>query len=288
VTKDPSVPVWHSTSVLVTGHTSLAFDPLVPKGIGSPCWVRFGGYTVATVEPTNAVLACDTAEMVIVSVTEEDDELPVCVVVGTELGATYNPVAEIAPHAVPPRAQAICQVTAVFEVPVTMAVNCTFANVKIEGKLGEITTSGPIVALALPVSAGLAAAIAVMVTPAGLGIVAGAVYEPTEEIVPLVEFPPATPFTCQVTLVFTLPTTDAWKVCDAPADTIADAGVTATVTVGNLDPPPEPPQPTSRPSNAAVNIEEPGPFTLCTLVNGNTRRLDTLHQATASRPMPFI
>lgn len=105
----------------------------------------------------------------------------------------------------------------------------------------------------------------------------------------MVEFPPATPFTCQVTLVFTLPTTDARKVCDVPAGTIAVAGVTATVTVGNrLDPPP-PPQATKRPNSTAVNIEAPGPFIcVCTLVNGNTRRLDTLHQATASRPMPFI
>jgi hypothetical protein len=71
--------------------------------------------------------------------------------------------------------QEICHVTAVFEVPVTVAVNCTFANVRIEGKFGEITTFGPIVAVALPLSAGLATAIAVMVTPAGLGMVAGAV-----------------------------------------------------------------------------------------------------------------
>jgi hypothetical protein len=68
----------------------------------------------------------------------------------------------------------ICQVTVVFEVPVTVAVNCTLPNVKIVGKFGEITTSGPIVAAALPVSAGLAAATAVMVTPEGLGIAAGA------------------------------------------------------------------------------------------------------------------
>jgi hypothetical protein len=182
------------------------------------------------------------------------------VVVGTELGAAYNPVAEIAPHAVPPRLQVICQVTAVFEVPVTVAVNCTFAKVNIEGKLGETATSGPIVALALPVSAGLAAAIAVMETPAGLGIIAGAVYAPMAVIVPVVEFPPATPFTCQVTLVFRLPTTDAWKVCDVPAGTIAAAGVTATVTVGNRMDPPPPPQAINRPNSTAANMEEPGPF----------------------------
>jgi hypothetical protein len=47
------------------------------------------------------------------------------------------------------------------------------------------------------------------------------VYAPNAEIVPVVEFPPATPFTCQVTLVFVLPTTEAWKVWDVPAGTIA-------------------------------------------------------------------
>jgi hypothetical protein len=140
-----------------------------------------------------------------------------------------------------------------------VAVNCTLANVRIEGRLGEITTSGPIVAVALPESAGLAAAIAVMVTPVGLGIVAGAVYAPNDVIVPIVEFPPATLFTCQDTLVFVLPVTVAWKVCVVPAGTIAAAGVTATVTVCNrVEPPLEPPpQAARRPKSKAANMEQP-------------------------------
>jgi hypothetical protein len=200
--------------------------------------------------------------MVTVSVTEADDEVPDCALVGTELGATYNPVEEIAPHAVPPWAQAICQVTAVFDVPVTVAANCTLANVRIEGRLGEIITSGPIVAVAFPVSAGLAAEIAVMATPAGLGIVTGAVYAPNAVIVPTVEFPPATLFTSQDTLVFVLPVTVAWKVCGVPAGTIAAVGVTATVTIGNwVEPPPEPPpQAARRPKSKAAKMEEPHTF----------------------------
>lgn len=43
---------------------------------------------------------------------------------------------------------------------------------------------------------------AVTVTAAGEGTVAGAVYIPVALIVPCVESPPATPFTCHVTAVF--------------------------------------------------------------------------------------
>jgi hypothetical protein len=41
-----------------------------------------------------------------------------------------------------------------------------------------------------------------MVIVFGLGIVAGGVYRPAAEIVPVVLLPPATPFTCHVTAVF--------------------------------------------------------------------------------------
>lgn len=229
------------------------------------------------------------AEIVTESVTEEDVELPVCAMVGTELGATYNPVGEIAPHAVPPRVQAICQVTEVFEVPVTAAVNCTLANVKIEGKFGEITTLGPIVAEAVPVSAGLAAAIAVMVTTVGLGIVAGAVYAPKVEMVPMVEFPPAIPFTCQVTLLLLLPVTVAWKVCGVPAGTIAVDGVTVTVTVGKGvgPPPPPPPQAIKRHRNPAANMEKPHAF-IHTRSLGKHPWFRYFTPVEASRPAVFI
>ena len=45
--------------------------------------------------------------------------------------------------------------------------------------------------------------------PAGAGGVAGAVYKPLEEIVPTVAFPPAIPFTFQVTAVLEVPLTVA-------------------------------------------------------------------------------
>ena len=46
---------------------------------------------------------------------------------------------------------------------------------------------------------GVACVTAVMVKVFGLGIVAGGVYRPVVEIVPVALLPPATPFTCQVT-----------------------------------------------------------------------------------------
>ena len=42
-----------------------------------------------------------------------------------------------------------------------------------------------------------------------VGAIAGAAYSPDGEIVPTVEFPPATPFTCQLTVVFEVPLTFA-------------------------------------------------------------------------------
>jgi predicted enzyme related to lactoylglutathione lyase len=54
-------------------------------------------------------------------------------------------------------------------------------------------------------------------------------------IVPIVELPPATAFTCQVTLEFELPLTCAVNVCVAPRRTLAALGETVTVT-----PPDEP------------------------------------------------
>ncbi|MDE3137522.1 MAG: hypothetical protein KGL59_13175 [Acidobacteriota bacterium] len=61
----------------------------------------------------------------------------------------------------------------------------------------------------LPLAVLLAWLVAVTVTDAGLGRSAGAVYSPPDVIVPTVVFPPATPFTLHVTLVFDDPLTVA-------------------------------------------------------------------------------
>jgi hypothetical protein len=52
--------------------------------------------------------------------------------------------------------------------------------------------------------------------------------------------PPLTPFTDQVTAAFEVPATAAVNACAPPARTLADAGLTVTVTVagGGVVPPP--------------------------------------------------
>ena len=49
---------------------------------------------------------------------------------------------------------------------------------------------------------------------------------------PVALTPPATPFTCQVTVVFDVPVTVAANGCDRPARTFAVFGETDTVTFG--------------------------------------------------------
>jgi hypothetical protein len=88
-------------------------------------------------------------------------------------------------------------VTAVFVVPVTVAVNsCIPLRLSMAVVGATITaTGGAMVIIAVATSVGSATLVAVRVTVAGLGTVAGAKYSPLEFTVPTVEFPPAIPFT---------------------------------------------------------------------------------------------
>src|SRR5580692_481027 len=70
---------------------------------------------------------------------------------------------------------------------------------------------------------------AVMVTLAGLGMAAGAVYSPALVMVPTVALPPVMPFTCQVTVVSLVLDTVAVNCCCEPSCTFAVAGDTVTV-----------------------------------------------------------
>jgi len=57
----------------------------------------------------------------------------------------------------------------------------------------------------------------VAVTCTGLpGETEGAVNTPVEVTVPIVAFPPATPFTDQITVLYRVPETDAVNCCDCP------------------------------------------------------------------------
>src|ERR1051325_7246554 len=69
-----------------------------------------------------------------------------------------------------------------------------------------------------------------MVTLFGLGNTSGAVKRPADVMVPRVAFPPATPFTAQVTAVFEVPETAAVNCWVPPARTDCAAGVTLMMT----------------------------------------------------------
>jgi len=164
--------------------------------------------TVILADPDFVVSACDTAVTVTVAG------------LGTAEGAVYSPEVEIVPTVeFPPVAPFTCQVTAVLEVPVTVAVNCCVFATCTDADAGATETLT--CAWAVTVTAADADLVvsacdtAATVTVAGLGTAEGAVYSPEVEIIPTVEFPPATPFTCQLTAVLEVPETVAVNCCVA-------------------------------------------------------------------------
>lgn len=122
------------------------------------------------------------------------------------------------------------QVTAVFDVPVTMAVNCCVAPVCTEIELGETVTpigaGGAVVVtvtVAVPDFVVSATLVAVTVTvPAE----AGAVNNPEALIDPAEA--------CQVTAVFDVPVIVAVNCCVPPVCTETELGETVALTVGGL------------------------------------------------------
>jgi hypothetical protein len=70
------------------------------------------------------------------------------------------------------------------------------------------------VRLAVPEELGDAVLVAVTITVAGEGTVAGAEYNPEAEIVPIALLPPGIPLTLQVTVVVVVPVTVAVNCCD--------------------------------------------------------------------------
>ena len=130
--------------------------------------------------------------------------------VGTALGATKSPVLEINPNFwLPPVTPFTCQVTAALELPVTVAVNCWVRKSETDAVAGSTETCtaelDTTVTVAEPDLVVSAWEVAVTVTFAGLGTVAGAVYTPIDEIVP-------PPLTLQVTAWLFVPVTVALKV----------------------------------------------------------------------------
>ncbi len=107
-------------------HVAATFEPEEPSCTGGVSAFWFNGSTYTTEEPDALPEACEVA----VTVTVSFVTLPSLLTrVGTEFGATYLPDEPIAPQAEPPTEQLMDQVTAVFVVPVTVAVKVCVANV---------------------------------------------------------------------------------------------------------------------------------------------------------------
>jgi hypothetical protein len=113
--------------------------------------------------------------------------------------------------------------------PFTVIVNAPL-GIEAGEILVNIGTGFINVTLPLAEAVASAALSARMVTKFEVGTTAGAVNTPEALITPDVALPPVTPLTCQVTVVFDDPVTDAVKVCVAPALTLAVAGDTETAT----------------------------------------------------------
>lgn len=113
------------------------------------------------------------------------------------------------------------QVTAVLDMPVTVAVNCRVFPTTTVAVIGDTLTptAGRMVTAAEAVFVESASDFAVTVTSAGLGSVPGAVYRPLVETVPQVAPVQPLPLTLQVTPVFEVLVTVAVNCCVLPAMT---------------------------------------------------------------------
>jgi len=181
-----------------------------------------------------------TGAAVIVTVVESDFVLSACeialtvtVPLGTAAGAVYKPAALIVPTVpLPPVVPLTCQVTAVFAVFVSVAVNCCVKLTCTEGVFGLTATviAGGAVTLtvAAPVFVASACEVAVTVTVPPVGTLVGAVYKPDALMVPMLAAPADVLLTCHVTAVFVVPVTVAANCCVWLVCTLAVAGATWT------------------------------------------------------------
>jgi uncharacterized protein (DUF2237 family) len=126
--------------------------------------------------------------------------------------------------------------TAVFVVPVTLAVNCCLAPITTFAEDGETETAtgGNTVTVAEADLLGSACEVAVTVTVGGVGTEAGAVYRPATVMVPHVGPLQPVPEIVQVTVVLIVPVTVAVNCCLAPVTTFAEDGDTETATGSNI------------------------------------------------------
>ena len=115
--------------------------------------------------------------------------------------------------AFPPSTPLTCQSTLVVAAPVTVDVKVfVFAvpDIKVH-EVGETVTRGGEMIVATEETDSFASSYdtAATLTVAGEGTWMGAMYLREASILPTMSFPPATPFTCQVTMLFVPPETNA-------------------------------------------------------------------------------
>ncbi len=120
--------------------------------------------------------------------------------------------------------------TTVLDVPVTVAVKetCPPSFTCVDVGDTAIVTAAPMPTVAVPDWVGAATEVALTVTAAGLGGVAGAVYKPVDVMVPQAAPAHPAPETLQVTAVFVAPLTAALNCTCPPAVTWAGLGDTVT------------------------------------------------------------
>jgi hypothetical protein len=117
--------------------------------------------------------------------------------------------------------------------PFTVAVNCWVDAAATVAEPGAMPAVELVMVTEAEADADVSACeTAATVTVGGLGTASGAVYIPLEDMVPIAEFPPAVPFTCQVTVSSVAFVTVAMNCCSAPTPTVADVGEIATTTDG--------------------------------------------------------
>jgi hypothetical protein len=137
----------------------------------------------------------------------------------------------------PPATPLTDQATAVSVVPVTLAVYCTVVPANAEESVGAtvtvaFTAGGVIVTIAEPEGKLSAELMALIVTAAGLGTEAGAVYNPEELTVPTIELPPRMLLTAHVIVVLVVLTTVTENCTWPPAGTDAVTGERVTTGKG--------------------------------------------------------
>jgi hypothetical protein len=155
---------------------------------------------------------------------------------GTAEGAAYSPVPLTVPQAAPLHpAPCTLQVTAVFDVPTTDALNCWVAPVTTDVLAGVTVTktTDMIVTVADAVLLGSAMLVATTLTLAGEGATSGALYTAAKELdasVPQEDPLQPAPFKLHATVVFDVPVTVAVNESVLAAGTEALVGVTLSKT----------------------------------------------------------